>query len=191
LPKVLKRSPKTEVQASRQLSLLARPGAEGIKTRRIAILVADGIEGDAAIAAHEGLAAQGAVPRFVGVTLGRVQPTSGEPLEVEISLETAPSVLWDAMIVPDGNDAADALAKRGQALEFLKDQYRHCKPILLLGAAKQLLAAAGIPAKLPSGEPDTGLLLFENARNETALSAFIDALTKHRHFERETDPPRV
>ena len=27
----------------------------------------------------------------------------------------------------------------GHALEFLKDQYRHCKPILLMGAAQTLL----------------------------------------------------
>ena len=73
------------------------------------------------------------------------------PLDVEISLETAPSVVWDAMIVPDGQAAARHLRKRGHALEFLKDQYRHCKPILLIGAAQALLDAAGIPPSCPRG----------------------------------------
>ena len=190
LPQLLKRLPKPEVQQSAALSLLARPGAVGIKTRRVAILVADGVDGAAALAIHEALSAQDAVPRFVGVKLGAVDSASGDALDVEISLETAPSVVWDAMIVPDGQAAAETLAKRGQALEFLKDQYRHCKPILLIGAARLLLDAAGIPPKLPSGKADPGLLRFDDATGD-AVPAFVEALTKHRHFERETDPPRV
>ena len=98
------------------------------------------------------LSAQDAVPRFVGVKLGAVDSASGDALDVEISLETAPSVVWDAMIVPDGQAAAETLAKRGQALEFLKDQYRHCKPILLIGAAQALLEAAGIPPAVAFGQ---------------------------------------
>jgi catalase len=191
LPKVLPRTPKPEVQASPALSLLARPGVEGIKTRRIAILVADGVAGVAALAIHQALAAQGAVPRFIGVKLGQVQSVSGDPLDVEISLETSPGAVWDAMIVPDGEAAAQVLTQRGHALEFLKDQYRHCKPILLMGAAQLLLGAAGIPTELPSGEADAGLLLFDGDEVDAATLAFVDALTKHRNFERETDPPRV
>jgi catalase len=71
----------------------------------------------------------------------------------------------------------------------LKDQYRHCKPILALGAAAGLLSAAGIPKTLPDGRPDPGLIIA--TQGETATKAFIAALRKHRHFERETDPPRV
>jgi catalase len=79
----------------------------------------------------------------------------------------------------------------GHALEFLKDQYRHCKPILLMGAASALLDAAGILPALPSGRRDPGLLRFASHETAAALPAFIEALAKHRHFERETAPPRV
>ena len=191
LPKALARTPKPEVQSSEALSLLARPGTQGIKTRRVAILVADGVDGGAALQMHEALANEGAVPRFVGIKLGQVQSASGDPIEVEISMETAPSVVWDAMIVPHGEAHAETLSGSGHALEFLKDQFRHCKPILLMGAAASLLDEAGIPASLPSGEPDTGLLRFGGDETGTALPAFIDALAKHRHFARETDPPVV
>jgi catalase len=191
LPKILKRPAKPEVQTSPALSLLARPGSQGIKTRRVAILVANGVDDAAALAIHEALAAQGAVPRFVGVKLGKVQGVSGGTLDVEISLETAPSVVWDAMVLPEGEAATADLATRGQALEFLKDQYRHCKPILLMGSARDLLAAGGIPPELLSGEVDAGLLQFDGKEIDAAVEGFVDALTKHRHFERETDPPRV
>ena len=191
LPKVLARPQKPEVKVSGALSLFARPGEMGIKTRRIAILVADGVDGAAATALHEGLMAEGAVARFVGIKLGQVESTSGDPIEVEVSMETAPSVVWDAMVVPDGESGVETLLNAGHALEFLKDQYRHCKPILLMGAAGALLEKAGIKAALPSGEDDPGLLQFNGVDAGAALPAFIDAIAKHRHFERETDPPLV
>ena len=191
LPKALPRTPKPEVQASDALSLLARPGTQGIKTRRIAILVADGVDGSSALQMHQALAEEGAVPRFVGIKLGAVESATGEPIEVEISMETAPSVVWDALIVPEGEAGTEALSRNGHAIEFLKDQYRHCKPILLVGAAAGLLARAGIPAVLPSGGGDPGLLRFGGDDIGAALPAFVGALEKHRHFERETDPPVV
>ncbi len=191
LPKALARAPKSEIGKAPSLSLMARPGEEGIKTRRIAILVADGVEDETLIALHETLAGQGAVPRFIGTKLGPVQTASGEPIEVEISLETAPSVLWDACVLPDGDNAVSMLSGNGHALEFIKDQYRHCKSILVLGSAQALLDKAGVPVALDSGEPDPGLLLIDSDHADTATQQFIDAIVRHRHFERETDPPRV
>jgi catalase len=191
LPRVLERAPQPEVESSSALSLLARPGEQGIATRRIAILVADGAELEHVVGLHTALAAQGAVPRFVGIKLGAVAPASGEPLEVEISMEAGPSALYDALVLPDGEDAVAALSRSGHALEFVKDQYRHCKPILVLGAAASLLEKAGIPTELPSGEADRGILRFESAEYDTAVGAFIDSIARHRHFERETDPPVV
>jgi catalase len=191
LPKVLKRTPRPEVAKSDALSLLARPGSDAIKTRRIAILVADGLDGDAALAIHAALAGQGAVPRFVGIKLGNVESATGDEIPVEISMETAPSVVWDAVVVPDGETASAALSGSGHAKEFLKDQYRHCKPILALGSAGTCLEAAGLPLTLPDGEADPGLLRYDGDETEAAVAAFVEALTRHRHFERETDPPRV
>jgi catalase len=82
------------------------------------------------------------------------------------------------------------LANDGHALEFLKDQYRHCKPILALGAGSSLLEKAGLPGALPTGEPDPGLLAFESYSAQV-VEPFVLALASHRVFERETDPPRV
>jgi len=191
LPKVLSNAPKPEVTQSGALSLFARPGLEGIRTRRVAILVADGVDASAAMTMHETLMGQGAVPRFVGIKLGQVRGANGDAIEVEVSMEAAPSVLWDALIVPDGDQALDALSNSGHAIEFIKDQYRHCKPMLFVGLAEGLLEDVGIPERLTSGEADPGLLQFPGDQVEPGLQAFIEALTKHRAFERETDPPIV
>jgi catalase len=191
LPTLLQRAPKAEVETSPSLSLFARPGQEGIKTRRIAILVADGVDGDALMSLHTALTEQGAVPRFVGIKLGEVQSTRGDSVAVEVTLETAPSVLWDAAVLPDGQAAVATLTRTGQAIEFIKDQYRHCKPLLVLGASGSLLEAARIPTKLPSGAEDPALLRFKDSGGTAALEAFTQAIVRHRCFERETDPPAV
>jgi catalase len=109
-------------------------------------------------------------------------------IDVEITLETGPSVLFDAVVIP-GGEAAAALAALGPALEFIKDQYRHCKPILALGSGADLLEAAGIPRSLPNGDDDPGLLHAVDV--DEVAADFIAAIAKHRHLERFSDPPRV
>jgi len=76
-------------------------------------------------------------------------------------------------------------------IEFLKDQYRHCKPILVLGASASLLEKAGIPPKLPDGKADRGLIVAAAGKGKAALDSFVSALAGHRTFERESDPPIV
>src|SRR4029434_9339320 len=49
MPKVLTRAVTPEVSVSPALSLLARPGDGSIRTRRVAILVADGCDGDSLV----------------------------------------------------------------------------------------------------------------------------------------------
>jgi catalase len=190
MPKALTRDIAPEVPTSSALSLRARPGDGSIRTRRVAILVADGCEGASLVALRDRLTCEGAVARFVSGTLGSVQPASGDAIEVDVSLEAAPAVLYDAMVLPDGTEAIGALRLDGRTLEFIKDQYRHCKPILVLGAGAQLLEACGIASTLPTGKPDPGLVI-TGTDAEAANADFIAAIAKHRHFGRETDPPRV
>jgi catalase len=191
LPRALKRVPRPETDSSSALSMLVRPGEASIATRRIALLVANGIDSAGVLDAHRRLAEEGAVPRFVGPTLGRVQCSDGETIEVEISLEAGPSVLYDAVVLPDGKEGVDALQVVGHAMEFVKDQYRHCKPILALGASSALLEAAGAFPTLPDGSTDEGILCFESQALGDALEAFIAALIRHRNWDRESDPPLV
>ena len=191
LPLALQQPPVPEVETSPALSLFARPGDGSIRTRRIAILIADGIDGAAATSFHQALAELGAVPRYVAARLGQVQSADGDSIEVEVSMEAMPAVLFDALVVPGGDAAAKFLGNLGHALEFIKDQYRHCKPILALGAGAKLLANAGVPATLPSGESDPGLLLFPDDGAGDALPQFVEAIAKHRHHAREMDPPAV
>ena len=189
MPRALKNAPKPEVERSPALSLMARPGDGGVRTRRVAILVANGSNGAAAQALYDGLSAAGALPRYVSARLGSVQTEDGDELEADGTLETLPAVLFDAVAVPGGKAGVKELGTLGHVLEFLKDQYRHAKPMLALGAASALFESAGVSATLPSDEPDPGVLLEAEAR--AAVAKFVKAIARHRHYERELDPPMV
>jgi catalase len=191
MPKVLQKKVRPEVTESPSLSLFARPGDGSIRTRHVAILVADGVKAALLTDLASRLAADGAVPRFIGPKLGKVTAPGGDAIQVDLPISAAPSVLFDAVVLPDGADAVAALAADGRILEFLKDQYRHCKPILVLGAGSDLIAKAGIPLTLPSGKPDSGLVVAASGEGKKTFDAFRGAIAAHRHFARETDPPRV
>jgi catalase len=182
LPPALKRPPKPEVEVSKPLSLLARPGDGGIKTRRIAVVVAKGADTRAASVVYVALAEAGAVPRFVGPRLGTVEGASGRAIDVEVTIETAPSVLFDAVVLPDGDAAVAALSQDPRVLAFVMDQFRHCKPILALGGSARILSAAGI-----AHAKDPGVVLAPAAEAGAAVASFASVLARHRVFERVTD----
>jgi catalase len=183
--------PVPDYPPSPSLSLFARPGRIGIRTRRIAIAVADGVDGAIVRQIYASLLKDGAQPRLIGQHLGEVRAVNDKPLDVEVTFEATPAVLYDAVVLALTEAASAALARDGRVLEFLRDQYRHDKPFLVLGAGRQLVAAAGIPGALPNGEPDPGLIVADPAGLGAALAAFKTAVTRHKIYVRETDPPRV
>jgi catalase len=183
--------PMHEYSPSMALSLLSRPGEVGVATRRVAVLVAPGVDGPQTRKLYAALLDAGAVPRLVGQRVGKVAAAGDEPLDVEISFEAGPSVLFDGAIIPDCADAEGRLERDGLVIEFLKLQYRHNKPLLALGSGVLLLYTAGIPAMLPNGEPDPGVVISEDGQVGAALARFETVLARHRVYARETDPPRV
>ena len=185
--------PMPEYELAPSLSLLVRPGSKGIQTRKVALLASHGVDAAGARVVYDALLAEGAVPRIVGSHLGRLNTSAGDPLDVEISMEAGPAVLWDALVVLDGADSVAALSKNALALEFVRMQHRHCKAILVLGAGSALLEAAGAPATLPDGSPDTALVMADEgaAGAQAGVAALIEAMSAHRNYAREMDPPMV
>jgi len=173
------------------LSLLHRPGKTGVRTRRVAVLVAPGVDGASVQTVYASLLADGAVPRLVGSRLGKVTSADNGKFDVEITFEAGPSVLYDAMVVPDGEAAISAWVKDAHVLDFVRQQYRHCKPILAVGSGRTLLDKADIPPSLVDGSVDPGLVDTSSDTLAEAISTFKAALASHRSFGRESDPPKV
>ena len=198
LPKALANPEAPEVTRSPALSLLARPGDGTITARKIAILIANGSGGAAVMSVHAALLERGAVPRLVAPRIGSIETSDGVAITADASMENEPGFLFDALVLADGEQGVAALMKDGNTMAFIKDQYRHCKTIMAIGASKALLDKAEVPVNLPSGEPDAGLIVVgaDSAESLTAslatsLALFADAVARHRHPQRETDPPLV
>ncbi|MDP3226207.1 MAG: catalase-related domain-containing protein, partial [Rubrivivax sp.] len=191
LPRALEAPAAPEVSASAALSLMALPGDGGIRTRKVALLAAHGVDGASLLAVQAALQAAGAVTVVVAARLGAIETADGEALEATASFENSPSVLFDAVLLPDGEAGVKSLLRQAQAVDFVALQFRHGKTLLALGASKALLDKAGVEALLASGDADPGVLHVAAEEVDGAHINFMAAIAQHRHPVRETDPPQV
>ena len=170
-----------DTDPSPALSLANQP-RESIKGRCIAILAADGADGDAITAAKGLLATQGAVAEVIAPHGGSIAAADGSLLPVDKTFLVAASVLYDAVFVPGGADSIAALTRRTDAVEFVRQAYRHAKAIGATGeGATFLTAACQVPVAAPGMvAADAGPQAFE-----AFATAFVDAIRQHRHFTRE------
>ncbi|MES3032501.1 MAG: catalase [Gemmatimonadota bacterium] len=176
-----------EVLMSPALSLTARPGDGTIVSRKVALLVADGIDASHVREAQELLAAHGAVSRLVSSRLGRVRTADGQLLDVDATMENTPSAAFDGIILPDAEAAVTALLRDPHTGDYVRDQHRHCKTLLVGRASDAILRSCGIAVTLPSGDADPGIVQGTADANGSALRSFVTALAAHRHFQREPE----
>ncbi|MBD8492170.1 catalase HPII [Pseudomonas syringae] len=162
----LKQSP-----ALSQANLL--PG--DIVSRKVAVLVANGVDGKAVEAIKVALMAKGAHAKVLGPTSAPVTTADGQSLPVDASAEGLPSVAFDAVFVPGGAESVKALSTDGVALHYLLEAYKHLKAIAVVGEAKALLTQLRL-------EEDAGLLVVSDA---ASTEAFLNAIAQHRVWARE------
>jgi len=185
MPNALDEVPTPEVTRSPALSLMARSGNGGVRTRKVAILVADGADGEQIAALQRKLLDAGAIGRLVGPRVGPFATKTGEPVDADASFENEPGILFDGLVIPGGAASAATLAADGRVAEHVKDQYRHGKTLMAIGEARAIFDACGVDAG-----KDPGVLMMAKF-DGAAASKFVAALGRHRHPERETDPPVV
>jgi catalase len=205
--RVLENPATPEITTSPQLSMFARPGDGSIKTRKVAILIADGMDDEPTRAIHAALLAEGAVPTFIGESLHDVTTLGGKPIKAEVTLDATASVLWDAVVLPAGAKAIGVLSQNERALDFVKEQYRHCKLIATSADLELLTKAVSVRATIDDLRSDPGVIIFDSANSSVpdkkhanikgdkksdkandasdAIATLVSALGKHRDFERE------
>ena len=149
--------------------------AQDIKGRKIAVLVADGVDGQALDDICQGLLAEGAKAELLGPTTAPVRDAGGAARAVVGSMAGEPSVTYDAVVVPGGGGVA-VLAAQGVALHYLLEAYKHLKPLVLLGEARSLAGQLGL-------QEDQGLL--SGAGFADVAAGLRGALLEHRVWARE------
>jgi catalase len=163
---------------------LSMDGAGSAATRRVAVLVAAGVEVGALRAIQQALQDAGARCSILAAHLGCVATSSGQQLVVDHTFATMPSVLFDAVLVPGGAASADALCRDGDAVHFALEAYKHCKTLCLIGEGAQLLRSLGVGSETDPAVP--GVLIGRNDPSGRAQLAqdFIGAIARHRHWSR-------
>jgi catalase len=173
---------KSPVETAPSLSMEAR--GNGIQTRRIAVLIAPGVELGAFKVIQQALLDAGASTKVIAAHLGVVASSSGQQVPVDHTFANMPSVMFDAVLVPGGAASTQALLQNGDARHYVLEAFRHCKPLCLIGEAAELLRSAGLaPADAP---PPAGVVIGTNEPTTRVQMAqdFIAAIAKHRHWGR-------
>jgi len=166
---------KTSLEQSPALSQAnLLPG--NIKTRKVAILAANGVDAAAIDAMKKALEAEGAHAKLLGPTSAPVKTADGKALPVDASMEGMPSIAFDAVFVPGGAASITAMSGDGVALHYLLEAYKHLKAIALHGEAKQLQDLLKLDA-------DAGLL--QGADVGALTKPFFAAIGEHRVWARE------
>jgi catalase len=162
-----------------------------IKTRKVAVLLADGFDDAAVQEMNKALLTAGAMPKTVAPHLGAVTGANGEQLKVDFSFLTASSVLFDAVYIPGGDASVEALTSLADAVEFVSEAYKHCKAIAASGAGVGFVARslgekfseANTTGKLVA--TDEGVVTSRGPVTANFTAAVIQAIAEHRHWERE------
>jgi len=173
-----------DVGSSQALSIESHPGKQGIKTRQVAVLAADGVKAADLKAMKDALTAEGAMVKLIAPRLGMLKPDSGEAMKIDGSLQTEASVLYDAVYVPGGKASADALLQESDAIRFVREAFQHCKPIAASGEGMELLKTTASSGAEKLLESDGVVTSTETGGSDLPVK-FIKAMKQHRFWSRE------
>jgi len=164
---------------SPMLSMIARGNPKGVVGRKVAILAADGVDGDGLQAARAELVRAGVTVKVLAPHLGSLRSASGAAVAVDDLIVTMPSVVFDAVLVAGGAQSVQTLRASGDAIDHVREAFRHAKPLGALGDGAGLLAAAGIAV---SGAKVPGVSVASQPAD--LAQGFMADMALHRHWDR-------
>ena len=129
-----------------------------IKSRKVAILLADGYDAAQVAAIYAAVKAQSAVPMVVSVRKGTIYSSSFSgsrkagskatadftAVDAPFSLFASKSVQFDSTVVVDGKDSIATLSQYGETTGWIAQMFKHYKAILAIGGGISLLQAANL-----------------------------------------------
>lgn len=105
-----------------------------IKSRRIAILVADGFEMDVVEGLRAALKLGSASTFIIGPRRGKIAGATGTiSVTADHHFEGQRSTLFDALFIAPGAKSAEVLKKNGRVIHWIREAFGHCKAIGALG----------------------------------------------------------
>ena len=173
----VKAKPKTKAHDKTSPALSMNKVASAITGRKVAILAGDGVSAADMKAMKSALSKEGAIFEVINKNGQPITADDGSSIAVDKAAPNAASVLYDAVFIPA--KVATALSKMGLAVHFLSEAYAHAKPVASAGDATPLLTASKVDPAAP------GVVTGPDA--DAVATKFIEAMKKHRFFERLVD----
>jgi len=171
-----KRTGKPNTDASPALS--QNKPALSLKGRQLAVPIADGTDAAQVKAIRAYFEPQGVVVSTIALRAGTVNGKGGA-IPVDNAAPNAPSVLFDAVIVPGGTPEAAAALQTGIVVHFLQEAFLHQKPIAAFGGAAEVLQRLNLAQA-------EGVLVADDA-NDRLFKEFTQAMLQHRFYKRKVD----
>ncbi len=166
--------------------------AKSAKTRKVAILIENGVCSASVQDMTDALKMAGATAELVGSNLGRITGRDGASLGPDKDFTTAGALVYDAVYIPGGAEHVQTLMKNPDARNFINEALYHAKTIAASDEAAELLqmtdAAAFLPGSLDAqGTPQAsdGIVVVKGAPSLAPFCReFISQLSLHRHWAR-------
>ena len=162
-------TPRDDLEPSPALSLVAKAPAV-VKGRTVAILVTDGSDAKAVGAVQRAVKKEGGTVKLVAPRIGELK---GNGLVPDMTIEGAPSVLFDAVVLLPSDEGAKTLVAMPPAVNWLRDAFGHLKAIGFNAAAQPLFDKGGLDSDAP------GVIVLKGG-----VEDFIDAARKHKIWDR-------
>jgi catalase len=190
--KRIKAAKKPTIERSEAISM-ENTRKDTIKGRKIAILAAQGVDMESLSQVKQSLEQAGAHVEVISKNKGMLQGAGGKEVMVDKNYVTTGSIMYDAVYVPGGRSSVDMLKSQGEALHFVNESFKHCKALAAYGEGVELLTGAHLKGVQLATNHDQKNMFSDmgvvSARNGASMDAFtsefIQAISQHRHWERE------
>jgi catalase len=169
-------SPNTAIGTSPALSQEHTP--KSAATRRVAIIVADGVSGADVTTMRTDLSRAGLHSDVIAPHEGTVSTAGGAKIAVAASILTAASVMYDAVYLPGGKASVDALLGNGDVLHFIEETFKHYKTIAATTEGAQLVRRA-----LGGLATQPGIVTGGSAA--AIAASFVSGIAQDRHWDRQ------
>ena len=144
------------------------------RTRKVAVIIAEGFDYNQVDAVIKALQAEGAQAAIISDKIGMITSSNGIQMEAAKSFITDSSVIFDAVYI-DGGKNADACFIM-EACKFIKEAFMHYKPIAGTNEGKTWIENEKMGNSL-------GVFL-GYAGNHEFIGQFIQGVASHRFWDR-------
>ena len=169
------------------LSMEKMKKADSIRGRKVAILAEKGANMETINVIKKWLMDKGAKGEVVSSKFGNFNQ-NGHLVAVDKSYITTASVLYDSIIIVDGEESLNKMVDNGESIHFVNEVYKHCKTIGTIGNGSKLLSHTALKDIISAHENNAEVWEEKGVVGGKDLSSFLiafeKALANHRHWNR-------